>query len=270
LGHGAALDFTDETVWPPLAPTRAAFDRALQIDSSDLTATECEALTPRMYEVLSRAASSPLIRKVHDAWVHTASGEPLFPPALTLGAVYIVRDPRDVAISLAAHFNLTLTDAIAMMADPDAGLSSTLSRLHGNLRQRMLTWSGHVESWLDAPARVLLVRYEQLLAQPETVLAELADFLGWSVSAAEVAAAARETRFEKLRMQEEQHGFREKLPETVRFFRRGLAGGWRDSLSADQVRQIERDHGRVMRRLGYDFVGESFNGRAALVIRTAG
>ncbi|MFX4369970.1 hypothetical protein ABTA37_19770, partial [Acinetobacter baumannii] len=87
--------------------------------------------------------------KVHDAWLPTAAGEPLFPPEATAGVVCIVRDPRDVAVSLAHHLAVPIDAAIAMMADPDAQLARVERGLPLQLRQRLSTWSGHVEGWLD-------------------------------------------------------------------------------------------------------------------------
>lgn len=38
---------------------------------------------------------------------------------------------------------------------------------HSQLRQRLLTWSGHVTSWVDEPGLcVLVVRYEDMKAKP--------------------------------------------------------------------------------------------------------
>jgi hypothetical protein len=58
-------------------------------------------------------------------------------------------------------------------------------------------------------------------------------------------------RFDRLRAAEDQDGFVERQPGMDRFFRRGIAGGWRDSLSPEQIARIESDHGTMMRRLGY-------------------
>jgi len=41
------------------------------------------------------------------------------------------------------------------------------------------------------------------------------------------------------------------------FYRKGKAGGWRESLSAEDVATIERIAGPLMRELGYAFASES-------------
>ncbi|HYD68963.1 sulfotransferase domain-containing protein [Azospirillum sp.] len=250
---GATPDFASHRTFISIASTRAAFDSRLDVESSDLTDDEAAALRPRLYEAEAQAAANPLLRKVHDAWTLTAAGEPLFPPAVTLGTVYIVRDPRDVAVSLTHHMGMKQDEAIAFLADPAATLARSGPRCKAQLPQRLLTWSAHVESWLDAPELPppLLLRYEDMLDDAAAALLRIARHLGWEATTEAAAKAADATRFEALRAAEERHGFRERPAKAARFFRRGVAGGWRDTLTATQAARIERDHGTVMARLGY-------------------
>lgn len=233
------------------AAIREAFDRILDIASADLTDREIACARPRQYEIEAQTASEPMLRKAHDAWEPTPAGEPLFPPALTLGAVYLVRDPRDVAVSMAHHMNKSIDQAIARMSDPEALMSPAIKRLPKQLPQRLSTWSGHVESWLNAPIPKLLLRYEDMRADAETYLTEAARFLGFETAPETIAAAIEATRFDRLQAQEEAEGFAETPAGMKRFFRRGIAGGWKDSLTAEQIARIEADHGPMMAQLGY-------------------
>ena len=236
----------------PQAAARDAFDRVLGIESSDLTPDEDERLRPRLYETLAKQAGEPMIRRVHSAFVHTSAGEPLFPPALTLGAIYLVRDPRDVAVSYAHYMNRDIDCIIEAMRNPGAAVGAPPGALSPLLRQRLLTWSDHVESWLDAGLRLLLVRYEDLLANPAEVLSSVAAFLGWNTAPEIIAAAVETTRFSRLRSAEQKHGFESSARLPGPFFRRGLAGGWRAALTPEQVRQLEHDHAAAMARAGYE------------------
>ena len=105
--------------------------------------------------------------KVHDAYTLTPrSGEPLLAGARGAdGAIVIVRDPRDVAPSLASHNGSDIDDAIAFMNDREAGFALKPNRQHNQLRQKLPGWSGHIASWLDqSDIPVHLVRYEDLQA----------------------------------------------------------------------------------------------------------
>lgn len=247
---GQAPDFAVADRFGPVASDRAAFDLLLDVDSADLTADEAESLRPRLYEFEAGWRAEPQLLKVHDAWTLTPAGEPLFPPAQTLGVVYIVRDPRDVAVSLAHHLDADIDQTIAFMGRADAALAAGGRSGPTQLRQRLLTWSGHVHSWLGTP-NPLLLRYEDMLTDPAAALERAARHLGWETPPDAVAKAVAATRFEALRKAEERNGFLERSGPEVRFFRRGVAGGWRDTLSAAQAARIEADHGEVMQELGY-------------------
>ncbi len=227
------------------------FDRILDIESSDMTDDEVADARPRQYELEATDATGPLLRKVHDAWNLTPSGEPLFPREVTLGAVYIVRDPRDVAVSYTHHLGKSTDYAIADMANPMSTLGKTHRRLLIQLPQRLCSWSEHVESWLSAPIKLHLIRYEDMQAQSMDTFSEVARFLGFDSSPDKIAQAVEAVRFDRLQSAEAKSGFLDRLPHQERFFRKGVAGGWRDSLSIAQVKRIEFDHGAVMKKLGY-------------------
>lgn len=250
---GAPVDFTVRRPEAPIASSRRLFDTLLGVESSDLMACEIDELRPRVYGIMKETSQAPLLCKVHDAWTRTPSGEPLFPPQATLGAIYIARDPRDVAVSLAHHCNVTLDFAIECLANPDWKVCVAVHSLSRQLPQRFLSWSEHVKSWLEESGlKPLLVRYEDMSADPLGVLARVAGYLHWDVTDEALSLAVAATRFEVLQAAEDRQGFPERPPESkVRFFRRGLANGWRDTLTQAQAERIERDHEVVMIRLGY-------------------
>ncbi len=250
---GAAIDLGDHHLLAPMASARARFDSAMDVESSLLTEAEGAALRPRFYAFEAASASSGLLRKVHDRWMLTPEGEPLFPPAVTEATIYVVRDPRDVAASFAHHNGQSVAEIIAFMADPDAGLTVSRRRPGYQFVQRIGTWSMHVTSWLDAPGmpEPLLLRYEDISADPHAALTRAARHLGWQVEAGAVARAVAATRFDVLKATEARTGFAEKPPTATSFFRRGVAGGWRDTLTTEQAARICDDHATVMERLGY-------------------
>jgi hypothetical protein len=233
------------------AASREIFDRIFDVSSSDLTQDEITDARPPMYEILANEADAPLFMKVHDAWMLTPSGMPLFPPELTLGAVVIVRDPRDVAVSFAHHGSKSVDFSIERMGNPLATTEMSGRRLPEKLPQRLSSWSMHVESWLAAPIGVLPLKYEDMLDNPTDSFGKAARFLGLDFTPDELSAAIEAVRFDRLRDAEETEGFRERMPGTARFFRRGVAGGWRDSLTPAQIARIETEHGPMMRKLGY-------------------
>jgi hypothetical protein len=249
-----------------IASARGPFDDLLLIDSGLLTHDEADCLRPRVYEELARGADSreedsreapPAVHfpKVHDAYTLTPLGEPLLAGARGAdGAIVIVRDPRDVAPSLASHRNTSVDDAIAFMNDRDAQFSASTTKQNSQLRQKLPGWSAHVASWLDqTDIPIHLVRYEDLQTDTAAMLRRALQFAGQAATDDDICRAVQFADFARLRLQEEEKGFREAPQQAgARFFRRGEAGGWRDELTPDQAARIVAAHGAVMRRLGYD------------------
>jgi aryl sulfotransferase len=234
------------------AGSRALFDIALGIASVALSRDQEANLRPRAFEVLAAEAERPLYCKAHDAYQLTPAGEPLFPAAATRGAIYVVRDPRAVAVSLAHYLGHPIDEVIADMDNPEALSGGSTTRLSNHLRQRLLRWSDHVESWLGAPFPVHVLRYEDMQADPNTALGAVAAFLGLPCDRAAIAAAVEAATFSRLQAQERNAGFIEKPRQAAAFFREGRADGWRQALSPDQAARVVAAHGAVMRRCGYD------------------
>jgi len=168
---------------------------------------------------------------------------------VTAGAVYVVRNPLDVAISYAHHSGVTVDDAIARMAVTDAetaGSDSAVYEVHGS-------WSQHVWSWTRNPHRALhVVRYEDLLADTQSAFAAMARHLLLDSTRRRLIKAIEQSSFARLQAQEREKGFRERPASADQnFFREGRAGQWKDVLTSAQIDRVVRDHGEQMRRFGY-------------------
>jgi hypothetical protein len=265
LGEAAPVDINNLAEGGGIASARAWFDSVMLFPSGLLTHDESEAMRPLVYGELARhaeeeedadpAEGDARFVKTHDAYVHTASGAPLMGGARgASGAILVVRDPRDVAISFANHNASSIDAAIALMGNPEAALSRPHNRQHDQLRQRLMRWCDFNASWLDqTDLPVHLVRYEDMLADTAGALRRALAFAGRDISAEDAAQAAAFADFGQLRQQEEARGFREKplFGSQSTFFRRGIAGAWRDELTAEQAARIEADQGAMMARLGY-------------------
>jgi hypothetical protein len=132
-------------------------------------------------------------------------------------------------------------------------LSESKLGLKPHLPQPIGTWSDHVLSWVSQDeVPLLLLRYEDLLADPAACLNKAVNHLGLSFSLDAVSVAATATRFEALQEQERANGFIERQANaTAPFFRKGRAGDWRNHLTAAQAARIKADHAGMMEKLGY-------------------
>jgi hypothetical protein len=82
--------------------------------------------------------------KIHDAYTDVADNMPLIPVAATGGVLYFIRNPLDVAVSFAHHIGRDYDSAIYRMADDTFAFCRKSDRLQNQLRQKLLSWSGHV------------------------------------------------------------------------------------------------------------------------------
>jgi aryl sulfotransferase len=245
----------------PIASARGIFDDHVGIEASDLSQDEIERYRPYVYEHLSHEhqkalAKNPMLPppflKVHDAYTYTAEGIPLLSKAATAGVIYLLRNPLGVVVSFAHHGNQSVETTVKHMADPDYTFVDNPNKLHNQLRQKLLSWSGHVTSWLEEPdLRVLVVRYEDLLTDPVAEFGRVLEFVGLSIEGERLAKAVKFSSFNTLQQQEVTHGFREKMPKAKQFFRSGKADSWKEVLSKELQQQLIADHGDVMRRFGY-------------------
>ncbi len=251
LVAGEAVDINAMAFLGGIASGRSPFDEVFGVNSADLSAAQIANLRPRAYDIWSREAEHPLFCKVHDAFGDTPAGAPLFPASATAGAVYLVRDPRAVAVSFAHHLSVPLDGAIARMDEPATTLAESDRRLSIQLTQSLRTWSEHVESWLAAPFPVHVARYEDMLAAPLATFSAIVRFMNLPCDEEMIAEAVEAADFPRLQAQEREKGFMEKPGKAKVFFREGRAEGWRAALSDEQAARIVAAHGPVMRRLGY-------------------
>jgi hypothetical protein len=166
--------------------------------------------------------------------------------------VYVVRDPRAVAVSFAHHRAEPVEKTIVRMNAPPSPGPDATERLPRHLQPHLGPWRDHVESWLGAPFPVHLLRYEDMHGDPHAAFAAVAGFLGLPSDRERLAAAAAAADFSRLQAQERAAGFIEKPLEAASFFREGRIDGWRRHLLPEQAARIVAANDAVMRRLGYD------------------
>jgi hypothetical protein len=205
-------------------------------------------MRPRVHRDLTRLHPDLVFVKTHNASIAVA-GVPMVTPEVTAGAIYIVRDPRDVAISFSQHTGRGVDEMIAFMADPEAAAGGTDHTVY----ERFSSWSIHAYFWTRNPnPRLHVMRYEDMLARPERAFGDVIRFLGEEPPPARLARAVSFSAFGELSAQERAAGFGERPDAAVApFFRAGRAGQWRQILTRAQSDRIERDHDSMMRRFGY-------------------
>lgn len=198
--HGAEVDINDLMVRS--VSNRDFVDEQLGVPSADLSAQEIARLRPNIYRRVAQQGPQDqrVFLKVHDAHL-PASPEfplPIYPEDIER-VVYIVRDPRDVAVSLARHLRTSTDDAIKIMSDRKFQLSFYPRRAGGHIAQFTSSWSAHVESWLNITGiPLLLLRFEDMVRAREASFRSLLEFLHITTSEESFRLALEGTRFNTL------------------------------------------------------------------------
>jgi hypothetical protein len=162
-------------------------------------------------------------------------------------AIYLVRHVNDVALSYYSQlrqFKIEI-DFRAFLPDFLRG------RIDG-----YGSWSNHVRSWLEADAEVLLVRFEDMKADPERALGRILSFLGATASAKRIRAAVTNNTVSRMRDKEARaigkvKEFR-KIDPQIRFVRKGTVGDSEGWLDGDDLRLVHHYAGETLSRLGYE------------------
>lgn len=231
---------------------RRIIDEYLGIDSADFPEKDLIPYKGVLFDKWSRhqTVKEYLLCKVHDAC--SRDGYLLFPPGITRGTVYVVRNPFDIAASLANHNAITIQAAVAHLCDPDYLISGNFNKLGAQLPQYLGTWAGHTESWETIHGKNMLVlRYEDMLRHPDVEFCRVVNYLGLNYSAQEIRTAISRTTFDQLKKQESASGFSEAPSKAGVFFRSGQAGGWRNELTRKEVEEIIKYNHSALLRYGY-------------------
>ena len=216
---------------------------------AEWSADDIARMRPRVHALIAKTNSDSIFCKTHNGLM-TIRGHSTINLHVTSGAIYIVRNPLDVVLSLADFLGVDIDRAIDFLntdfmetdSDPDR---NTVSVALGS-------WSQHVKGWTDNPNPSLhVVRYEDMFEHPFTAFGKIAHFLGLNPSRQRLSRAIGNSSFRLLQKQEEQTGFKEKSVHQKRFFRRGTTGEWSERLREEQVQRICEAHGEQMKRFGY-------------------
>jgi Sulfotransferase domain len=171
--------------------------------------------------------------------------------------IYIVRDPRDVALS---YYDFSrkyrqIEDSYPMERYIEDFTSGHL------LSADWGTWGENVASWVYARSArpgFLLLRYEDMKANPEQELSRIAGFLGIPASPELLRTTLERSSAERMREMEKTQSktwvtTRDKRSD-IPFVRTASVGGWRTHLQKESVAKIEAKWGHIMAYLGYELV----------------
>ncbi|MCR9071054.1 MAG: sulfotransferase domain-containing protein [Alphaproteobacteria bacterium] len=225
---------------------RHLYQSLTQRPIEEMSDVELNALRPVLQEKLASRSETSIV-KTHNR-IGFVDDIPVISLDHTMGAIYVVRNVFDVAVSFAAHYNGAMDDVVDGLCRETMHTPTTQAAII----QYLGPWGEHYRSWTGVPGfEPLVLRYEDLRARPFKEFSRIVKFLNVPATPERIKKAIRFSNFDEVSRQEKQRGFRERVREDQTFFRQGKVGGWRNTLSEDHVARLIDVHGDVLRDLRY-------------------
>ena len=183
---------------------------------------------------------------------HSARHKNFTNETVNAGFIYIVRDPRDIIVSLKNFSGKEIDKTI------DEFLFSKSLMITTNGAQELLsTWELNVQSWLNYNSVPrLIIKYEDLKLNPKEIILNIKEFLNKihslniNLRDQDIDKIVENTNFNNLKKLEDKNGFDEASKHS-KFFRSGTSNQWKDVLTNTQINLIEKNLKSLMRYFNY-------------------
>ena len=181
----------------------------------------------------------------------------------TLGAIYIIRDPRNVITSLSNHYQISIEEAFEFMKDDQRAIYSKVNNRYLGF-QFLMSWSLNQKSWVDNKKfPVLLIKYEDLVGETFFVFKNIIQFVNKLMNNKQpfnkdkAVNAIKNTSFEKLQNLEKQYGFSEAVTkkgtkEKLKFFNLGKANNYQNILSKNLINKMNNEYKKELEKYNYE------------------
>ncbi len=168
------------------------------------------------------------------------------------GFIYIVRDPRDIVVSLSNFLGINLDEAINQVV-----FNKQLMTNANGARELVSNWELNIKSWLEYKSvPCLFIRYEDLLIKPNNIILKIIAFINIITNKnilnnkQNIDKIIKNTSFKTLQLQEISNGFDEASKHS-KFFRSGTLNQWKGILSNTQVQIIDNNLQPLMKYFNY-------------------
>ncbi|MFU8831231.1 MAG: sulfotransferase domain-containing protein, partial [Wenzhouxiangella sp.] len=194
-------------------------------------------------------AAVPVVAMTHGHYLDQLARHPRHGEKLrSMPVVFLLRDPRDVAVS--EYFQSTRRASAYKREMYQVESSASMFDFVMQSPLGLPAICDYLNSWdreLDDWQRVYRLYYEDLRAEPEAEMQRLLTFLGQNFDTDAIRDAVEFASFEALKRKERDNYFRNSRlqakdtedPDSYKV-RRGKVGGYRDYFSADELDRIDR------------------------------
>ena len=192
---------------------------------------------------------------------YTVGGHSFTNKENTLATIYVVRDPRSLIKSISNHFSLSIDKACKFVLSPEIiGNGKKFEEKNDGMYNLLGKWNDHYRSWTRDKNNLLIIKYEDLIADPEIELNKIIKFLkkylNFKTDENKNNKILETTSFESLKRMENQGLFKEnvlnkKTKDKIDFFHLGPKNIWQNNLDNEIIKQIEENFTSEMKELNY-------------------
>ncbi len=181
----------------------------------------------------------------------------------SLGAIYIVRDPRNVITSLTHHYSLNYNEAFKHMIDEESSLLEKSHEMDHSNFTYLNSWSNHYKSWKNNSSfKVLFIKYEDLQKDKENIFKNVILFINkltkrdLKIDDNKFLNSIKSTNFSNLKNKELNEGFEEsvysnKTGKKINFFNLGFNNRWQKILPTDIINLLNKHYINELKELNY-------------------
>ena len=182
----------------------------------------------------------------------------------TLGAIYIVRDPRNVITSMKNHYSMSYDYAYSKLIDENASLlEKSRDNDHSNFTF-LGSWKNHYKSWkMSKNFKTLFIKYEDLENNKFESFNKIVTFINnlkkdqTKINEKKLINSINSTNFTNLRNKEEMEGFEESRyiknsEKKIRFFNLGFNNRWEKILPEYILEKLNKSFNNDLNDLGYN------------------
>ena len=198
-------------------------------------------------------------KKINFLKTHNASGglenSPFTNKKNTLGAIYLVRDPRDVLVSYSRHLELSIDKTLELVLEDDhkGWLNENKKDVLGEIRG---SWAQNYNSWKNYYlTEKIIIRYEDLIKDPfnsfSNIIRYLNKLFGLEINDEKIKKCIEITDFNKLKNLEMKTGFVENYNKKEPFFNKGKPSQWQNILDENVAYKLEKKFKKEMQELKY-------------------
>ena len=181
----------------------------------------------------------------------------------TLGAIYIVRDPRNVITSLMNHYSLNENEALSMINSVYRNLRDENNPEDYSNYSFISSWGNNFRSWkLSKSIETLIIKYEDLENNRFRTFKKIINFtdklmkLNNKIDFEKLKSSIESTNFDILKKKEELEGFEEAIfskkdGRTKTFFNLGSENNYKKLIKPQTSKTLKKLFKKEMKELGY-------------------